>query len=114
MKKLLFLIAVFSFIATAAAAPSKWRYTDSSEGVVVRLHSDGRIESKSVAAKEIQEWKAKGNVPDAYVPPVKTKAQKVAADIDMPTTLERLEALEGTQADRDAMKARIDAVNAKY
>ena len=113
MKKLIILlIALFTFSGMALAENYK-----RTEGESIIRISDGASIPADLANRDytkFQAWEAEGNTAEAHVAPVKTKAQKVASDADFPTMLERIEALEGTQAEKDAMKARIDAVKAKY
>lgn len=113
MKKIILLLTVL-FIFSGAALAEDYRNT---KGTSIIRASDSAIipaDSANNDYAKFMKWEAKGNVPAAYVAPVKTKAERIAADATMPTMLERIRALEGTQADKDAMKARIDAIRAKY
>lgn len=46
-----------------------WQFTDTSNETVARIRADGAYEAKLVAADDIQEWIAEGNVPEPYVEP---------------------------------------------
>lgn len=46
-----------------------WKFTDQSHETVARTRADGTYESKQVAADDIQEWLAEGNIPDPYIEP---------------------------------------------
>jgi len=45
--------------------PTNWKYINSENNIVARIYPDGREESCFVTVKEVQEWIAQGNTPEA-------------------------------------------------